>query len=145
MTGNRSNRQVGPNGQRRAGAESKLVLRRRQQEQSHRKQAATAAVAEERAKLARIIANQQHQPAMGQAVGAAYAHVTDIALHREPEAIEPPAPIAVPRTGPVWTVRRARDYLREGYTLAHVLERSGVSPYCLQDIPLDEDGRGLPG
>jgi len=100
----------------------------------------------------------------GPAAGAAYGKIGDLIRPEQKEqvtsAVKPPTPItkhkkktwkeinaALPVEGPATdtdSIRWARSMLRQGYTVAHVYEATGVGTRWLSDIDLDSDGHGLP-
>lgn len=106
-------------------------------------------------RLDRRIARERHTPTMGAAAGALYAEETRALLApREAPEPAPPPPAKVrlqmpadrPWFGepkPGFTVWFAREQVRRGYRVEHVIALTGVGMQYLSDLPLGEDGRIL--
>ena len=142
----------GNRGGRRAGAESKLVLKRHEQEDTERKRTARAEVEAERARLERWMSREQE----GSAVGAQFADLTQRALAAQAAVDEiiaeaEPKPRPPHRYEPYeseptegYTVRDALRMLDEGYAVPHIMRRTGVGYMYFDGMPLDEGGRLRP-
>jgi len=110
--------------------------------------------------LERQIAKEAERPALGATEGALYAAQTQADRERaEREAAEAEARRRErleksirehrfePWEGdarPGWTIGQARQMLRNGYAVSHVMTMTGVGYRWLSDIPLDAENRGCP-
>lgn len=141
---------------RQAGKPSKLTMKRALQAHSGRKKNAVKETLDAREKLERIMRRQQEAPASGPAIGAVFKDLTHEALGDAPVIEQAPPRISTPRPRhryepyegepePGWTVARAWTLLEQGYTVMHVMRRSGCGWMHFEHLRIGEDGRLLPG
>jgi hypothetical protein len=132
-------------------AGDKNVRRKAEAERNGRRRAALEEARLERERLEARLAREAEQSVEGRVAGAEWT--LRVVEEREPVPVTPlrprrrPAkswPVAPDAEGDRYTMGEARQMLRKGYHLLHVMARTGWGFNAFDDMYVDQDGYGMP-